>query len=164
MVFPDQYESKWLTSLSKIWWLVIDGYFDQYHIALPKNIPILLRSITNRRQIDITTYLIRKIKADTSLYVYLPTKCINSCHFQKIWHFWELEAQILPLCSSESLKILQKYQFWSPWFLVRNTNTCSWDPTFTAIYPLTSPQIWKSGLHIPTRKKNWMPFLLPSPG
>ena len=70
-------------------------------------------------------------------------------NFQKIRQLLGPEGPIWPLFWSKSLEIWSIISY-QPMFL---TKVHSQALTFTAIYLLTSPQVQKSGPHIPTRKK-----------
>ena len=82
---------------------------------------------------------------------------------RKMWHFPSKSKHFFRKYDSFQLQKLKfdcnfchfcKTSVLKPLFLMK---ICSQAPTFMAIYPLTRPQVRKSGWHIPTRKKSWVP-------
>ena len=77
-------------------------------------------------------------------------KCDTSFQKAKIKKIWQFSAQIWLQFSVKKLGKFCKIPVLKPLFKVKSHSQA---PAFIAIYPLTSPQVRKFRLHIPTRKK-----------
>ena len=81
------------------------------------------------------------------------TFCLQNQTFSENIPFFSTRRSNLAAVFVKKFENLVKYQFSSPCFLMKIR---SQDPTLTAIYLLTRPQVRKSRLCIPTRKKNML--------